>query len=480
MLKFFESDRARHALDMADFTSADGAVPLRTETLERGLRAARIARQAPPTPQCGGRSPNWWRQGRWQWRRRRSCRWSPARCAFQVRDFVHLVRGAVMNRPRITFPLIAFRDLRPGPGPQYCVKGILPRSGIVVVWGPPKCGKSFLAFDIAMHIVRAIPFRGRRVIGGPVVYLAFEGQDGFPYRVEAYRRHHGLADDYDPAFFLQHVANAKLVKNHTALIKDIKDQIGDIMPVVVVLDTLNRSIDGSESKDEDMGAYLSAADAIHQHFNCLVIIVHHCGVDGSRPRGHTSLTGTSDAQIAITKDEDGLITATVEFMKDGPADTVFTSTLTVVKLGVDEDGDDKTSCVIEPVGAGDASARPKKSPKDIHWEKSPLCVALRSVLADRGTDLRPWHDGPIVQACDMELVREEFYRSYVGDAKTKSKAEARRQAFHRALTKAQADKRITVREIADVSYVWLAKDAAPASKPAVDATDDAAVEQVII
>ena len=170
-----------------------------------------------------------------------------------------------------------------------------------------------------------------------------------------------------------------------------------------------------------MGAYLSAADAIHQRFNCLVIIVHHCGVAGSRPRGHTSLTGTSDCQIAIAKDEDGLITATVEFMKDGPADAVFYSQLSLVNVGTDEDGETMTSCVIQPVGDDNAAARPKKSVKDINWEKSTFCVALRSVLADRGIDLRPWHDGPFVRACDMELVRDEFYRSYLGDAKTNGK-----------------------------------------------------------
>ena len=376
-----------------------------------------------------------------------------------------------MSGPRITFPLIPFHELRPGPDPQYRVKGVLPRTGIVVVWGPPKCGKSFWTFDITMHIARELFYRGRRVIGGPVVYLAFEGHAGFRYRVEAYRRHHGLADNHRAPFFLQKVGNAKLVKNHQALIKDIHDQIGDVMPVVVVLDTLNRSIEGSELNDQDMGAYLSAADAIHQRFNCLVIIVHHCGVAGSRPRGHTSLTGTSDCQIAIAKDEDGLITATVEFMKDGPADAVFYSQLSLVNVGTDEDGETMTSCVIQPVGDDNAAARPKKSVKDINWEKSTFCVALRSVLADRGIDLRPWHDGPFVRACDMELVRDEFYRSYLGDAKTNGKTEARRQAFHRALTKAQADKRIGGRVIEDTSYLWLAKDGAPASKPTADAVD---------
>jgi len=44
----------------------------------------------------------------------------------------------------------------------------------------------------------------------------------------------------------------------------------------------NRSIRGSESNDEDMTAYVNAADAIRTAFEGAVIIVHHCGIDGTR------------------------------------------------------------------------------------------------------------------------------------------------------------------------------------------------------
>jgi hypothetical protein len=39
-----------------------------------------------------------------------------------------------------------------------------------------------------------------------------------------------------------------------------------------VLDTLNRSLAGSESDDEDMAAYVKAADAIREAFGCAVVI----------------------------------------------------------------------------------------------------------------------------------------------------------------------------------------------------------------
>ena len=50
-----------------------------------------------------------------------------------------------------------------------------------------------------------------------------------------------------------------------------------------------------------MSAYIAAAGKIEEQFGCLVIIVHHCGIDATRPRGHTSLTGAVEVQIAIKK-----------------------------------------------------------------------------------------------------------------------------------------------------------------------------------
>jgi hypothetical protein len=176
----------------------------------------------------------------------------------------------------------------------YLVSGLIPRGGLIVIWGPPKCGKSFFAFYLMMHITRGIAYRGRQVQQGPGVYLALEGRRGFHARIEAYRREHGI----DDAPFYLITERTDLIRDHKALIAAINEQIEETAPVVVCIDTLNRSLTGSESKDEDMAAYIAAADAIREAFDCAVIIVHHCGVDSTRPRGHTSLTGAADAQIA--------------------------------------------------------------------------------------------------------------------------------------------------------------------------------------
>jgi AAA domain len=74
------------------------------------------------------------------------------------------------------------------------------------------------------------------------------------------------------------------------LIACIQEQSGT--PILVVLDTLNRSLRGSESSDEDMTAYLNAADAIRETFNCVVVIVHHCGELGSGIRTSSTQCAT--------------------------------------------------------------------------------------------------------------------------------------------------------------------------------------------
>jgi RecA-family ATPase len=108
------------------------------------------------------------------------------------------------------------------------------------------------------------------------------------------------------------------VREHRELIATIKLKLGDTIPAAVALDTLNRSLDGSESNDADMTAYVRAADAIREAFGCVVTIVHHCGIDGTRPRGHTSLTDACDAQLSVKRDHADNVIVELECAKDGP------------------------------------------------------------------------------------------------------------------------------------------------------------------
>jgi hypothetical protein len=292
------------------------------------------------------------------------------------------------KRQRV-IPIIPFKDIKLGTERRDVVRNLIPRAGLTVMWGPPKCGKSFGAFDISMHVALGWKYRGRRVQQGTVVYGAFEGQNGIAARVEAFRKYRlpdslaaPLAGEVAGAnipFYLEPLT-LNLVQDHRALIFAIKQQLGEQRPVMIVLDTLNRSIQGSESKDEDMTRYIHAADAIRAAFDCAVLIVHHCGIDGTRPRGHTSLTGAADAQLAVRRGDNGVV---VEWMKDGDAEgNELAFRLEHVVVGTDEDGEDISSCIVVPV-EDDATPKPEKksklTPKDELARR-----ALADITADQG------------------------------------------------------------------------------------------------
>lgn len=215
--------------------------------------------------------------------------------------------GATERKPESKIKLVPFDEINLGTERRYLVKGLIPRTGLVIVWGPPKCGKSFWTFDLVMHVALGWEYRDRRVQQGPVVYCAFEGQKGIEARVEAFRQRHLDSKDIERVPFFLEPVTLDLVQDHAALIAAVRTSMGTETPVTVVLDTLNRSLRGSESSDEDMTAYIKAADAIREAFECAVIIVHHCGIEGTRPRGHTSLTGAADAQLSVKRDGQGTI-----------------------------------------------------------------------------------------------------------------------------------------------------------------------------
>ena len=250
--------------------------------------------------------------------------------------------------PATRFKLIEFNDVVMGDQAPYLVKGLIPTDGLTVIWGPPKCGKSFWAHDVAMHVALGWEYRGRTVKRGPVVYVACEGERGLRARIEAWRRDRlETYENFVPLWLLPTRLN--LIEEWPELCNAIRTALSVVDPVAIVIDTLNRSLAGSENSDEDMAAYVGACDMIRECFpGVAVIVVHHCGHDATRPRGHTSLIGALDAQIAVKRLGDDTIVTEVERMKDGAEGAKTVSKLKVVEVGIDEDGDAITSCVVEP------------------------------------------------------------------------------------------------------------------------------------
>jgi hypothetical protein len=176
--------------------------------------------------------------------------------------------------------LIALEELiKPDSNPdEYSIKGLAPAEGIGVTWGPSGTYKSFLELDLGLHHAVGWQYRGRRTKQGPVVYCAFEGGRGVKKRVAAWCKKN-LAPDFagDVPFYLQPL-KLDLAKEVDELIDAIGGQLGGADPVRISLDTLNRSMVGSESSDEDMAAYFGAADKLREAFRCFVNIITRVGI----------------------------------------------------------------------------------------------------------------------------------------------------------------------------------------------------------
>jgi hypothetical protein len=201
-----------------------------------------------------------------------------------------------------------------------------------------------------------------------------------------------------------------------------------------------------------MANYIAAAEAIREAFQCVVIIVHHCGYDDSRMRGHSSLPGAVDASLAITREND-VSTMTVEYMRDGAEGTQITVRSKKVVVGQDANGRDLTSLVVERFD-GDASKAKKTWPPSLKVFRAALIEAILNFGVDYKIP-----SGPTVKAVDLAHVRDAFYKTYVVESdentSTTQQQDTRRRAFTRALDKAQALTVIAARVEGVKQIVWL-------------------------
>jgi hypothetical protein len=182
-----------------------------------------------------------------------------------------------------------------------------------------------------------------------------------------------------------------------------------------------------------MAAYIRAADAIREAFDCAVMVVHHCGVDGTRPRGHTSLTGAADAQHAVMR-KDGNIVVTVEWMKDGPEGDRISSRLEPVDLGTDVDGELLNSCVIVPVDENCPERQTQE--RKVKGAKKVVLDLLRKAIDEAGS-VPPAsnHILPNTRTVSVETWRGYAYQGTITES---DKPDTRQKAFVRAVKDLQA------------------------------------------
>lgn len=230
---------------------------------------------------------------------------------------------APLNPAPSAMPPIRFRaagELQVKPI-AWLVDGYVEEDALVVMFGPPGEGKSFIALDLSCCIATGFDFHGHKVQQGAVFYIAGEGHNGIARRLESWTKHNGTSLTGAALFVsegatdLASVTNAVRVAEAVQLLADATGK----HPTLIVIDTLARNFGGDENSATDVGNFVRHVDTHLRHkWNATTLIVHHSGKDGGRgARGSSALKGAADAEYEVGRNaEDKIIRFTPRKMKD--------------------------------------------------------------------------------------------------------------------------------------------------------------------
>ena len=282
--------------------------------------------------------------------------------------------------PQSRFKREAFDQIEPG-AQQWLVKGLWPSTGVCFVAGPSMSGKSFWTLDAMARVVKGEPVLGRKSKPAGVVYIASEGAAGVRNRIKGLR---GKTGPLGAAFeMIGQAPNLNDADDVEDLREALKASQADMAKKgvrlgVVVIDTLSASIPGAdENTAKDMSPVLTALQALAVELGLLVVVVAHTGKDSERGlRGWSGLMANADGLIMLESPDDQTRSGRVEKVKDGLSGDRFGFELEVVEIGIDEDGDKITTCLVHDTEApGQKGVSRKLAPKlDLVMRCFDLCM----------------------------------------------------------------------------------------------------------
>ncbi len=264
------------------------------------------------------------------------------------------------------------------PNQTWLIKGILPETGLSLLFGPSGEGKSFIAIDWACCVSTGMKWNGHKTKQGHVLYIAAEGGAGIRKRVKAWMKFNGQEKLKNIMWYLKALDFSE--ENAVEQFKKELDSQYTTAPILdpdtgecieeasfvsiklIVVDTLSRCFGGQdENASTAMPVFIAMLEDFCRSHGAVGLIIHHSNATGSRERGHTSLKAATEStfQCTASKDNGRLQTITLQNIKqkddiDGGLTFLKPVSIDLPELGLDEDGDVLNSLVLE-VTEGDES-----------------------------------------------------------------------------------------------------------------------------
>jgi hypothetical protein len=364
-----------------------------------------------------------------------------------------------------------YHDDEPAPTTAWAIKNILPATGAGLISGQWGSYKTTVVLDASISLMTGLPFAGRFKVKqqGAVICLVPEGAGGLKSRLDAIAHARGVTDILPFAWspncpaLVAPGALDQLTRLIEEASKHLKEAF-DLETVLIWIDTIIAAAGYAKTGDDNDQAaaqkIMSVLSGLSQRTGALVVGIDHFGkVVETGTRGSSAKEGHADVVLAVLADRElnGTVTNTrlaVRKMREGTSGLEIPFAARTVEVGIDPDGDPITRVVID--WSKEATTT---KPADAGWSKSLRLLRriLMTMLADAGTEMVPFADGPTVRAIDIERIRPEYYKQYAADGDEKQKADARKKAFRRAVKDAQDKGLIATREINRTQLVWLTR-----------------------
>ena len=200
---------------------------------------------------------------------------------------------------------------------QWLVERYIEANAMVILFGEPGVGKSFIALDMACCIATGEAWQGFPVKQGPVFYIAGEGHAGIGRRLGAWCRYRGVKlGSIHVSTTAAPLTEWDAVKQVMRGIKAKVEQHG--VPALIVVDTLARNFGGlDENSNKDMGLFVQHMDRLKYELQTTILIVHHTGQGNKdRARGASALKGAVDIEHRVEARAGGTIALQTTKMKD--------------------------------------------------------------------------------------------------------------------------------------------------------------------
>jgi hypothetical protein len=282
---------------------------------------------------------------------------------------------------------------------EFQIAGVIPARKLVLFYGESQSGKSFTAFDAAVHVATGEDFNGKRVKQGGVIYCFVEKGGGARVRMQAFQQHHNLPDELPFIALTKRFDIFNDPQEVERLAEECKHLASewDVSLDVIVIDTHDKATPGAnEIEKKDVSTVLDRYEKLIELTGAGVWVIHHANASGNL-RGSLILYNAIETVISITpqeikgygptRDQDGrqIRRAVVKKQSEGEAGFSWDFILKQVEVGRNDHNEPITSCVVLQPNGGAAAEGPR-----LLKGNALICFnALLTAILDHGVPAPP-------------------------------------------------------------------------------------------